>query len=211
MALSRIAFFQGRRDEEPNRELARQLAEGNDLAGIREIAANLWHEDPSVQSDCVKVLYEVGYLKPELIADYVGDFLRLIRSRHNRLVWGGILALSTIAHLRPNPIYQQRQQIVDAMSSGSVITVDNAVKALALVASRGEEYRPAIWPHLLRHLETCRPKDVPQHAESTLVAVGAGTADEFVDILTKRLVDLSSSQTARVKKVIREAQKRAAP
>ena len=53
-----------------------------------------------IASDCIKTLYEVGYLKPELIAPYVGDFLKLIKSRENRLVWGGMLALSTIAALK---------------------------------------------------------------------------------------------------------------
>ena len=60
--LSRIAFFQNRRDEVPNQELARELAASKDAAGIAEIAANLWNKNRNVSSDCLKVLYEIGYM-----------------------------------------------------------------------------------------------------------------------------------------------------
>jgi hypothetical protein len=43
------------------------------------------------------VLYELGYLAPELIADYVGDFIKLLKHENNRIDWGGMIALSTVA------------------------------------------------------------------------------------------------------------------
>ena len=76
--LNRIAAAQGRRDEAPNQEQARELAEQEDRASIRELAANLHHADQNVRTDCLKTLYAVGYLKPELIADYAGEFVRLL-------------------------------------------------------------------------------------------------------------------------------------
>ena len=84
--LDRIAFFLGRRDEIPNQELAAALALNKDSKGIRELAANLWHDNPQVQSDCLKVLYEIGYLDPALIVDWIGDFIKLLDSKNNRLV-----------------------------------------------------------------------------------------------------------------------------
>ena len=92
--LNRLAHFQNRRDEEPNLILARELAEARDTAGIREIAENLWNENAEVQSDCIKVLYEIGASEPGLIAGYAGEFLKLLGSKNNRLVWGGMTALA---------------------------------------------------------------------------------------------------------------------
>lgn len=201
--LERIAYFQGRRDEVPNRELAKQLVETRNRDGIREIAANLWHKDENVRSDCIKVLYEVGYLDPALIADFAVDILKLLQSNSNRLVWGAMITLATIATLKADELYEHRAEIQKAMANGSVITVDAAVKALAIVASKKDDYRQELFPHLLQHLQTCRPKDVPQHAESTLVAVDPGHGAAFVAVLEKRLPDLSGSQATRVKKVIR--------
>ena len=201
--LERIAYFQGRRDEVPNQELAKQLVGAKDHDGIGEIAANLWHKDENVRSDCIKVLYEVGYLDPELIAGYAGDVLKLLQSKSNRLVWGAMITLATVAAIKADDLYEHRAEIQKAMVNGSVITVDAAVKALATVASKKDAYREELFPHLLLHLQTCRPKDVPQHAESTLVAVDPAHSAAFVAVLEKRLPDLSGSQAARVRKVIR--------
>jgi hypothetical protein len=206
-ALDRIAHFQNRRDEVPNQELARDLATQQDREGIREIAENLWNRDKNIQADCLKVLYEIGYIDPSLIAGYAEDFLKLLKSRNNRLVWGGMIALSTVAELRADFINDSLDQILKAMDAGSVITVDNAVKTLALAASN-DAYRPSIFQHLLEHLRTCRPKDVPQHAEKSLPAVDAGNKDEFIAVLDKRMEDLSGAQKSRVKKVIKAAEKR---
>lgn len=205
--LNQIAYLQDRRDEVPNQELARRLVETQDQAGVQEIAANLWHENPNVQSDCVKVLYEVGYPDPSLIVPYAGDFLKLLRSRHNRLVWGAMLALSTIADLAADTIDPQRAAIQKAMEQGSVITVDAGVATLAKLASTSAQRRQEIFPYLLEHLRTCRPKDVPQHAEKTVIAVDASNRDEFIRTLEARLPHMSASQAGRIKRVIKQAEK----
>jgi hypothetical protein len=206
--LQRIAYYQNRRDEVPNQELAKELAAKKDRKGIREIADNLWNENSQIQSDCLKVLYEIGYLQPELVAPYTDDFLKLLHSRNNRLVWGAMIALSTVAGLKADAIYPHVGKIEQVMDQGSVITRDNGVKVLALVAAQKTVYSKTIFPYLLHHLETCRPKDVPQHAEKAAVAVNARNKQPFVAVLEKRLVDLSGSQAARVKKVIKGAEQR---
>ena len=206
-ALDQIAHFQNRRDEVPNQELARELAERKDYQGIREIAENLWNKDKNIQADCIKVLYEIGYIAPLLIAEYAEDFLKLLRSRNNRLVWGGMIALSTIAEQKADFIHVHLKEILKAMDAGSVIAVDGAVKTLALVASK-DAYRAEIFPHLLEHLHNCRPKDVPQHAEKSLPAVDISNKGEFIAILEKRMEDLSGTQMKRVRNVIKEAESR---
>jgi hypothetical protein len=203
--LSRIAHFQNRRDEVPNQELARDLAAKKDKAGVREIAEHLWDKDKNVQADCIKVLYEVGYIDPSLIAAYVEDFVKLLKSKNNRLVWGGMIALAEAARANPDGVFGHLAAIQKAMDEGSVITVDNAVKALALTATAKAEYNKAIFPILLKHLQTCRPKDVAHHSEKSLPAVNASTKSEFITVLEKRTEDLSGPALARVKKVIKQA------
>jgi hypothetical protein len=207
-ALERIAHFRNRRDEVPNQELARDLAAKKDRAGIRDIAENLWNKDKGIQADCVKVLYEVGYLTPELVAPYAGQFLKLLNSKNNRLVWGGMTALATVAELKADVVFAHLEEIKHAMQAGSVITVDNGVLALARAASRSDKFGKAIFPYLLNHLKTCRPKDVPQHSEKILVAANASNRSEFVAALKKRQDELSGGGLARVKKVIRQAEAR---
>ncbi|MBN2548448.1 MAG: hypothetical protein JXB15_04785 [Anaerolineales bacterium] len=201
--LERIAYYQNRRDEVPNQELARELAETRDAAGIQDIAENLRHKNPQIQSDCLKVLYEIGYLAPELIAGYASDFLKLLRSRNNRLVWGGMIALSTIAEIAADEIYAHLADLQKAMQHGSVITVDAGIMTLAKLACTHDERRTTILPILLEHLRTCRPKDVPQHAEKILPAVDSENRSAFIAILETRLEDISAAQAARIRKVIK--------
>lgn len=204
-ALERIAHFQGRRDEAPNQRLARDLATRKDRRGIREIVQGLSHTHPGVRADCVKVLYEVGYLEPKLVAGYVPDFLHLLGHRDNRLVWGGMTALSTVAGIRATAIYDRRKEILQAMAGGSVITVDAGVLTLAAAATSPARRR-GLLPPLLRHLASCRPKDIPQHSEKILPAVDRATKAPFLRVLKKRLPELTSAQQARVRKVMKQAE-----
>ena len=167
LVLQQLACAQGRRDEVPNQELARDLAEQDHADAVRELAANLWNHDRNVRSDCLKVLYEIGYLKPGLIADYYMDFLKLLGDKNNRMVWGGMIALATIAPLRADALFRERAVIQEAMAGGSVIVVDNAVKALAAVAAANDAYRQDLLPHLFHHLETCRNTRKPSPARWT--------------------------------------------
>lgn len=206
--LNRLAHSQGLRDEVPNQKLARDLAAKKDKAGIREIAENLWNQDKNIQADCIKVLYEIGYINPALIAGYVDDFAKLLKSRNNRLVWGAMTALGEAARADPDAVFKHLDEIKKAKESGSVITVDNAIAALARTAAGNAGYNKAIFPYLLKHLGSCRPKEVPQHSEKTLPAVNASNRQDFMALLEKRMEDLSGSGLSRVKKVIKQANSR---
>lgn len=203
--LQRLAHSLDRRDEAPNQELARELAARKDEKGIREIAENLWNRDRNIQSDCIKVLYEIGFIEPRLISEYADDFVKCIKSKNNRLVWGGMTALAEVAKVDPETVFKHLNVIKKAKETGSVITVDNAVSTLAYVAAGYRKYNEAIFPDLLEHLSRCRPKEVPQHSEKTLPAVNGSNKAAFIKVLEKRMEDLSGAGLARVRKVIKQA------
>ena len=200
--LQKLACMQNRRDEVPNKELAKELVAEKNIEGTREIAENLWNQDKNIQSDCASVLEEIGRLAPELIEDHVSDFLKLLSSKNNRLVWGAMITLSMVANRKPEEIFEHLEDVVEATKDGSVITRDNGIKTLAIVASVNQEYNKAIFPLLIEHLKGCRPKDVPQHAESILVAVHPENQEQYIDVLNQRFDTLTSSQQRRVKRLL---------
>ena len=206
--LDRLSSSLGRRDEVSNQELAHDLATRGDEAGIREVAENLWNKDKKIQADCIKVLYEVGSMEPKLIAAYTDDFVKLLRGKNNRLVWGAMTALAEVAKVDPDSVFSHLDEIKKAKETGSVITVDNAITTLALTAAANNKYNKAIFPYLLNHLSSCRPKEVPQHAERILPAANSSNKDDFIRILEKRTEDLSGSGLARVKKAMKQASNR---
>lgn len=203
LVLNKIAYFQNRRDEVPNQELARELAKTKNRKGIQEIVENLRHTNKSVRSDCLKVLYEIGYLAPELIADYLDDFLALLKSKDNRMVWGAMIALATIADLRAKGIWEQIDDVIAAMEHGTLITVVWGVKTLARVAAKDKRYRKKLFPILLSQLRNCIPRDVPLHAESMLCAVDDSNRKEFLIVLASRQKEMTAAQAARLRKVIK--------
>ena len=198
--LNKIAFYQNRRDEVPNQQRAKELAETENKTGIKEIAQNLHHKNKSVQSDCLKVLYETGYLKPDLIADYATEFLALLKSKNNRMVWGAMIALATIADKKPNEIYTQLDTLTTAINNGTLITIVWGIKALAKVAAANKTYKQKIFPLLMAQLKKCIPRDVPMHAESILPAIDTENKQEFRNIIENRKPEMTASQLARLKK-----------
>lgn len=202
--LNKIAFFQKRRDEVPNQDLARELAETKDNKGIQEIAENLWNKNKSVRSDCLKVLYEIGYINPDLISEYVDAFLKLLKDKENRMVWGAMISLATIAEKRPKDIWQHIDDVIEVIDQGTLITFVWGIKTLARVASTDKKYSQKLFPVLMGHLKNCFPRDLPLHAESVSCAVDQSNLAEFLAVLEARQGELKPSQLARLNKLIKE-------
>jgi hypothetical protein len=199
--IDQLASVRGLRSDAPNKELAKIIARGKDKGAVKELVETLRHNDKEIQSDCIKVLYEIGYLDPDLIADYILDFMELLHHKNNRLIWGGMIAISTIADRKAKVVADCFDEIVAIMKAGSVITADAGIKALANAAAQDYKYSKKISPFLLKHLQTCRPKEIPQHAESIIVAVNAANKGAFENVLKKREKEMTGAQLIKIKKI----------
>src|SRR5882757_9156301 len=133
--INKLATSLNRRDEVTNQELAKQIAGKNDKAAVQELIDNLSNKNKDIQSDCIKVLYEIGELKPTLLAPYAKDLIALLSSKNNRLQWGAMTALNIITAEEPKMIYSALPKIIAAADSGSVITKDHAVNILINLCS----------------------------------------------------------------------------
>jgi len=202
--IEKVAYNLGRNDEEPNIELAVWLCNTKDTDGIKEIVQGLKDKKMQVANDCIKVLYEIGERNPELIAEYAFDFIQLLKSKNNRLVWGGMTALSKIAYMKPEEIYNNLDSVIKAYENGSVITVDNAISVFAGICKTNEKYEKDIFKLILKHLEMCRPREVAQHSERAFVCVNKNNSKEFLDVLLKRNESLTDAQIKRVNKLIKK-------
>src|SRR4026207_1304660 len=125
--ISKLASSLNRKDEVPNQELAQQIIKSNNKKAIKELVVNLSNRDTKIQSDCIKVLYEIGEHEASLIAEYDEEFLALLENKNNRLVWGAMTALDCIASINPKGIYTNLSRILAAAGKGSAITRDHAI------------------------------------------------------------------------------------
>jgi hypothetical protein len=205
--LELLASSLGERGEDPNKELAKKIVATKDKKAIAELAEHLSDNDKNIQSDCIKVLYEIGEQKPELIADYDADFLALLDSKNNRLVWGAMTALDCIAAINPAGIYKRLPKIMDVAEAGSVITKDHGVGIL-IKLSADAKYAVRTMPWLIGMLKTCATNQLPMYAENAIPVVSEQHKKEFVAVLTKRLDEIEKeSKRKRVEKVIKKLTK----
>jgi len=199
--MEQLACRIGRNDEEPNIELAVQLCDTHNSEGIKEIVSGMNGTDKAVTNDCIKVLYEIGERKPKLIADYAMDFITHLLSKNNRLSWGSMCALATIADLNPKVIYENIYIVRKAYETGSVIAIDNSITVFAKLCKANSEYEANVFPIILQHLMTCRPKEVAQHSERASICINKNNADVFLSVLEKRKPELTDAQLKRVHKL----------
>jgi hypothetical protein len=202
-AIGRIAFHRGIRNEVPNQELARDLALSGDREGIRQIAEGLGDRNRSIASDCVKVLYEVGYIAPELVAEYGPAFVELLGSKVNRMVWGGMIALSTIAERESALVWKHRRAIMETIERGSVITEVSGLKALTRMAAANRRYRKEIEPFLLNYLSEGRPVDLPTRIEEYERIMDGDFPRKVLEALEANAGAFKRAQVARINRVLK--------
>jgi hypothetical protein len=161
--LDRLANALGRNDERPNVELAAELAQSGDAAAIAELASALTSGTSAVQNDAIKALYEIGALRPELIASHAQKFFALLASRNNRNVWGALQAIESISATTPDAVFGQLAAILSAADAGSVIAKDKAMQILATLAGKG--HADTALPLLIARLEHAAVNQLPMYAE----------------------------------------------
>ena len=122
------------------------------------------------------------------------------------MVWGSMVALSTIAEIKADEIWKEIDKILTTIQKGTVITIVSGVKVLSAVASHDNTYSEKIFPFLLSIFESCIPRDVPTHAESMLLCINEENKQLFLDVLNMRENELSKAQMTRFKRTIRKIQ-----
>lgn len=190
-------------DEKKNIELVEYLCSTEDKNVIKEIVEGLKDKNQGISNDCIKVLYEIGERKPKLVSDYANEFLELLNSRNNRLVWGGMSALAHVAEYNAEYLFDNIDVILRAYENGSVITIDNSMTVLSKIAKANKKYEDKIFPILMKHLETCRIKEIPQHATRILICINSDNKDKILKILNKKKEFFTAPQLKRINNIIK--------
>jgi hypothetical protein len=205
--INKLASSLNRKDEVPNQELAAEIAGSNNKKAVQELVDNLSNKSKDIQNDCVKVLYEIGTLKPALIASHINSFIKLLDSKNNRLQWGAMTALHTITNEKPDDVYNTLPTIIAVANKGSVITNDHCVGILIKLAAV-KKYAEDAFQLLLDRLKICPTNQLPMYAENALPVINEKNKAVFIKTLTARLNEIEKeTKRARVEKVIKKLSK----
>lgn len=204
--LARLASALDRNDERPNVELAADLAASGDDAAIALLTGALSTGSVAVQNDAIKVLYEIGALKPGLVAPHTGGFLALLGSKNNRNVWGALQAVETVTSERPTEVLAALPKIIAAADKGSVIAKDKAISILAKLAAAGHGGK--VLPILIERIAEAAPNQLPMYAEIAAPVMDGAQKAKFVAVLETRLKLIDAPAKAkRVEKVLKSLSK----
>lgn len=204
IVIDNLATSLNRRDEVPNQELAKQIADKNDKHAVKELFENLHHRSKDIQSDCIKVICEIGILKPKLVADFANQLVALLDNKNNRLKWGAMTALNTITNENPKQIYSALAKIIEVADKGSVITNDHCVGILNKLCAI-TEYADDAFPLLNERLMISPTNQLPMYAENALPIINKKNKTAFTNTLIERLSEIEKeSKRKRVEKVLKK-------
>jgi hypothetical protein len=205
--LNKLASSLGEKSEVPNQLLAKEIIKKNDKKAVKELVDNLSSKNKNIQSDCIKTLYEIGEQKSELIADHYKEFVKLLSSKNNRLVWGAMTAVDTITLHHPKEIYNALPKLIDITEKGSVITTDHLVNILIQLGSL-KQYSEDIFPLLLEQLKKAPTNQLPAYAEKSMVLINEKNKNIFIKTISSRIKEIEKeSKRNRVEKVIKKLSK----
>jgi hypothetical protein len=200
--LNDLSSVLGESDSLSNKERAKRIVKNFDKHEVRELVARLDYQNKGIQSDSIKVLYEIGYLKPEMLLDYTSNFLTLLDHKNNRMIWGGMIALSTISSLDVKKIYPHLSKITRIAEKGTVITKDAAVTIVINLAKLDEHYEEC-FPLYLSMLKQSANNQFPMYAEKGISLISTFNKDQFIEIIQLRLQNLEKeSQKKRLLKLL---------
>lgn len=203
-AIPLLASSLGRADEEPNIALAEAIAASKNGFAVRELVDVLGGKNKALRSDALKVLYEVGYRSPDLIAPFIVQFKNLLANPDNRLVWGAMCAIDGITAVKPEAVFMILPQIMAAVDRGTVITRDHAVKTLTKLAAQERFARTAV-PLLMEQLRTAPMNQLPMYAELVTSIILPPDAATVRRILESRLPEVpTEAKKKRIEKALKK-------
>lgn len=205
--IHKLASPLGRRDEVPNQELATDIESRSDKAAVKELVENLDNKNKDIQNDCIKVLYEIGTLKPKLISDHHEALVKLLDNKNNRLQWGAMTALNTIVLEKPEIIFKNLAKLVEVAEKGTVITKDNLI-AILIKLCAVNRYSENAFDLFNEQLAKYPTNQLPMYAENALPVIHEKNKARFIKTLNARLSEIEKeTKRARVEKVIKKLMK----
>lgn len=188
--------------QEPNIALAKEIVNTKNESGVLELINEL--NNKKLASDCIKVLYEIGYLEPKLIEKHATIFLDLLSHKDNRLQWGAMTALCEISKVNPEFAFENLNQILHTSNEGSVITKDQAFNILIELAKIDQYYNKAF--SLINEQLMVAPKNqFPKYVEQTFTVFKPKDQEVLIKTIELKIVDIDvESKRKRAEKILQK-------
>jgi hypothetical protein len=170
---------------------------------LHSIAEGLRTGAPTARVDCAEVLAEAAALRPDLLGDFVTDFLDASKSANKTVAKLGFLGLTRITAARAAEVYAEREYLLEAAKKNDPLGLA-AAAVLAALCGHNPNYRGKLIGNVVRLLVAIPDKDLPKWIATVGPAV-EGSADAYKRLelaLQPRRATLPADVAAKVDKAM---------
>jgi hypothetical protein len=174
---------------------------------LHSVAEGLRTGNPKARLDCAQILVEVTKRRPELLSNFVTDFLDASRDEQRRqdgkktgsrrIAKLGFAGLVLLARVQPGEIFAERDNLLAVAKSGGPLAIE-AVSVLAALCGHNPNYRGKLLGNLVRLLNTIDDAALPKWLAALAPAV-EGSADGY-----KRLEQSLAARRERLPDPVRQ-------
>lgn len=203
-----LAYTLGRKDQEPNRLLANEIAETEDVERLDELIL-FFETQPHKehQKDCSLTLAWIAEINPKLIAPKVQYLIGKLKDPINRVIWGSMIALSGIAKYAQDELFQALPKILDAMDAGTVVTRDHGYRIL-IDLYQNKKYQSDVFLLILEQLTKAPSNQLGQYTEKLIMVMVPEHRDKVISVLEERRGDvIDPHHTKRLEKNLKKLYK----
>jgi hypothetical protein len=162
-------------DKSSNRELVEQCLKTPAL--LHSVAEGLRTGTPEARVDCAEVLTAVAERRPDLLGDFVTDFVDASKSSNRPVAKLGLAGLVRVIDARPAEVYAERDYLLDAAKQPDAVGL-GALSVLAALCGNNPNYRGKLIASVVRLQSGVADKDLPRWL-ATLGPAIEGSVDAY--------------------------------
>lgn len=188
----KLAYALDRKDQEPNRLVARQIVESEGQRGIEELVDFIESKPiKRAQMDAMLALAYVGELCPKTLAPHVDFLVSKLDDPINRVIWGSMIGLAHIAHLVQPKLFEALPKVIDAMDAGTVVTRDYGFRIMVDLY-RTEQFQEDMFLLMQEQLMKAPSNQLGQYAERLMETLNKKHLNSLIETLEERRGDITN-------------------
>jgi hypothetical protein len=144
---------------------------------LHSVAEGLRTGTPKARVDCAEVLNIVAERRPDLLGEFVADFLDASKSSNKAVAKLGLEGLVRIINARPAEVYAERDYLLEVAKQSDAVGL-GALAVLAVLCGNNPNYRGKLLASVVRLQAGVADKDLPRWL-NTLAPAIEGSVDAY--------------------------------
>lgn len=187
-----LSSSQERIDQQPNKDLAKQIIQTQDGAAIAELEQLLKSKKKNQLFDVLKTIEMIGEEAPEMIAHLFEPLSFCLQHPVNKIVWIGMSAMSHVSRFHPQLTYELLPKIIHTMENGGVIMRDKGFKMMVILYTE-TDYQGDLKLLMLEQLRVAPDNQFGQYLEKWIAVILKEDIPDLIGVIEERLPELTDA------------------